>query len=76
MVRALPALFSQYQGALTMQLSFLGKTYTASFPALEAAETQETGTFLGKQYIKKQFHVSDLQHTPARMTYRGVRYIR
>jgi hypothetical protein len=59
-----------------MQLSFLGKTYTASFPMVEAFETQETGTFLGKQYNKKQFHLANSQLAPARMTYRGVRYIR
>jgi hypothetical protein len=59
-----------------MQLSFLGNTYDASFPIIEASETQETARFLGKQYAKKQFNVTQRQQSPATMIYRGVRYIR
>jgi len=41
-----------------MQLSFLGQSYNASLPTIEATETTETGTFLGKTYVRKQFNVS------------------
>lgn len=59
-----------------MQLSFLGKSYEASFPNVEATDTQETGTFLGKTYARKQFTAMQPPQSPARMTYRGIRYIR
>jgi hypothetical protein len=58
-----------------MQLSFLGKSYQASFPTVEAAETTETATFLGKRYIRKQFNVNQRQPSTAEMMYRGVRYL-
>jgi len=59
-----------------MQLSFLGNTYDASFPIVEASETLETVSFLGKQYAKKHFNVTQRQQPPSAMIYRGVRYIR
>jgi len=58
-----------------MQLSFLGKTYTASTPAVDAVETGETAAFMGKSYARKQFNVTHRQQ-PADLTYRGVRYSR
>ena len=58
-----------------MQLSFLGKSYTASTPAVEATMTGETATFLGKPYTRKQFHGTH-RHQPAELTYRGIRYAR
>lgn len=57
-----------------MQLSFLGKSYTASFPAIGAIETAETATFLGKRYTRKQFNHSQRQHPTEELTYRGARY--
>ena len=57
-----------------MQLSFLGQTYTATLPTVEATETTETATFLGKPYIRKQFNVSQRQQPATELTYRGVRY--
>jgi hypothetical protein len=57
-----------------MQLSFLGQSYNASLPTIEATETSETGTFLGKTYVRKQFNVSQRQQPTAELTYRGVRY--
>jgi hypothetical protein len=57
-----------------MQLSFLGQSYTASRPTIEATETTETGTFLGKTYVRKQFNVSQRQAPTADLMYRGVRY--
>jgi len=57
-----------------MQLSFLGQSYKASMPAIAAAETTETATFLGKRYVRKQFNVSQRQQQTVELTYRGVRY--
>ena len=59
-----------------MQLSFLGKSYEASLPAIEASATPETGTFLGRPYVKKQFHVALRQMPTEALTYRGQRYLR
>lgn len=57
-----------------MQLSFLGQSYQASMPSVEATETNETATFLGKRYIRKQFSVNQRQQSATELTYRGVRY--
>jgi hypothetical protein len=59
-----------------MQLSFLGQTYEASFPPVAATETPETGIFRGQSYPRKAFTVGAHSPSPARLTYRGVRYIR
>ena len=58
-----------------MQLSFLGKSYTASNPAVEASMTGETATFMGNSYACKQFNVTQRQQ-PAKFTYRGIHYTR
>ena len=57
-----------------MQLSFLGQSYKASMPTIEATESPETATFLGKPYARKQFNMSQRQQPMAELTYRGVRY--
>jgi hypothetical protein len=59
-----------------MQLSFLGKSYTASAPAIEATTTVETGKFLGKAYARKQFNVVQRQQPAEELTFMGRRYIR
>ncbi len=59
-----------------MQLSFLGQSYEASTPAIEATETSETLTFRGKSYAQKQYNIHQRQQIAAEMTYRGVRYSR
>ncbi len=59
-----------------MQLSFLGQSYEASMPTVEATETRETATFLGKRYARKQFTVSQRQQPASELTYRGARYRR
>jgi hypothetical protein len=59
-----------------MQLSFLGKAYTASSPAIEATETGETLTFMGRQSKVKQFHVTQRQQPAAELTFMGRRYSR
>ena len=56
-----------------MKLSFLGKSYTASTPPIDAVATGETATFMGRSYVRKQFSVAQ-RHQPAALTYRGVRY--
>ncbi|MEA5453020.1 DUF4278 domain-containing protein [Leptolyngbya sp. CCNP1308] len=58
-----------------MQLSFLGKSYSTSTPAIDATITGETATFMGCSYARKQFTVVKRQQ-PAELTYRGVRYAR
>ncbi|MEM9117739.1 MAG: DUF4278 domain-containing protein [Cyanobacteria bacterium P01_F01_bin.56] len=57
-----------------MQLTFLGKSYEASFPAVETATTPESATFLGKRYARKQFKVHQRRQPVDELTYRGVRY--
>ncbi|HEY9889623.1 MAG TPA: DUF4278 domain-containing protein [Candidatus Obscuribacterales bacterium] len=59
-----------------MQLSFLGQSYEASMPAVEATETSEKATFLGKSYIRKQFNVTQRHQPGTELTYRGVHYSR
>lgn len=58
-----------------MQLSFLGKSYSASTPAIDATVTGETATFMGRPYARKQFAVAQRQQ-PAELTYRGISYVR
>ncbi len=58
-----------------MKLSFLGKAYEASTPAIDAMPTGETATFLGHSYACKIFTVA--HHQPStELTYRGVHYTR
>ena len=59
-----------------MKLSFLGQSYEASTPAIEATDMNETATFLGKPYARKQYNVSQRQQPASEMTYRGVPYSR
>ncbi|MFH7245700.1 MAG: DUF4278 domain-containing protein [Spirulina sp.] len=58
-----------------MKLSFLGKSYEAATPAIDAIPTSETATFMGNSYARKQFTVTQHQQSAA-MTYRGVHYTR
>jgi hypothetical protein len=58
-----------------MQLSFLGKSYSASTPAIDATVTGETANFMGRPYARKAFTVTQRQQ-PAELTYRGVHYAR
>ena len=57
-----------------MKLSFLGQSYEASNPAIEATEMTETLTFRGQAYAQRQYSVDQRQPPSAEMTYRGVRY--
>lgn len=57
-----------------MKLSFLGKTYEAFTPAIEATELNETATFLGKSYVRKQYNLSQRQQPKSELVYRGIKY--
>jgi hypothetical protein len=57
-----------------MQLSFLGRTYTTSFPTVEVLETQETATFLGRPYQVKQCNVTQRQRPAESLIFMGRRY--
>lgn len=59
-----------------MQLSFLGNAYTAFSPVIEATETGETLTFMGRQSKLKQFNVAQRQQPGAELTFMGRRYSR
>ncbi|MBW4485043.1 MAG: hypothetical protein KME14_21105 [Tildeniella torsiva UHER 1998/13D] len=59
-----------------MRLSFLGKTYTASTPAIAATETQETVAFLGCSAKVKQFNVTQRQQPAVELSFMGRRYTR
>jgi len=57
-----------------MKLSFLGKSYTASTPDVDAMTTGETATFMGKSYARKQYNVAQRQQPKSELTYRGIHY--
>lgn len=59
-----------------MQLSFLGKPYTADFPAIAATETQDTVNFMGRSSKIKQYTVAQRQRPTEELTFRGCRYSR
>lgn len=59
-----------------MKLAFLGQSYKASTPAVEATEMTETATFLGKSYTRKQYTVQQRQRPTSEMTYLGPRQTR
>jgi hypothetical protein len=59
-----------------MQLSFLGKSYNAASPSIEATETEATVSFLGRSSKVKQFSVAQHQQPTEELTFMGRRYIR
>lgn len=59
-----------------MKLSFLGQSYEVSPSNVDAIETPETLTFLGKRYNRKQYNIAQRQDTPIELTFLGHRYIR
>ena len=59
-----------------MHLSFLGKSYEVHTPAIEVTATEETATFMGKPYVRKQYQVEQPQSAPAELTFMGQRYVR
>jgi hypothetical protein len=67
--------FKPFTGAFTMELIYRGQSYEASSPIVEATLTDETATFLGRPFARKQFTIAQRQQ-PAELTYRGVHYSR
>jgi hypothetical protein len=59
-----------------MQLSFLGKSYTAAAPSLETTESEQTLSFLGRKSVVKQHSVAQRQSTGEALTFMGRRYTR
>ena len=59
-----------------MQLSFLGKSYNSSSPAIKATETEATVSFLGRSSKVKQFNVTQHQQPTEELTFMGRRYSR
>ena len=59
-----------------MQLIYRGHAYNSVSPQVEAIETQNTVTFLGRRSKVKQFNVHQRQQPQAELTYRGIRYTR
>ncbi len=59
-----------------MKLSFLGQTYTASNPVIDATETQATVIFLGCSSKVKHFNVTQRQQPTAELKFMGRSYIR
>jgi hypothetical protein len=59
-----------------MKLSFLGQAYNASSPAIDALETGNTVTFLGKTAKAKAYHVPQRQSAGYELAFLGRRYTR
>jgi hypothetical protein len=59
-----------------MQLSFLGKSYTASTPAIETTESEQTLSFLGRKSVVKQHSVTQRHSVGEELTFMGRRYTR
>jgi hypothetical protein len=59
-----------------MQLSFLGKSYTASTPAIETTESEQTLSFLGRKSVVKQHSIAQRQSMGEELTFMGRRYTR
>ena len=59
-----------------MQLSFLGKSYEASRPAIDGTDTSETGKFLGNNYGKKSFNVAQSHQPSEELKFLGRTYTR
>lgn len=59
-----------------MKLSFLGKSYETSSPAIDTIETQETVTFLGRRSIVTHHHAARRSQPPEELTFLGRRYTR
>ena len=59
-----------------MQLSFLGKSYTASAPSVDTIELEQTVSFLGRKSTVKQHRLAQRQSTGEALTFMGRRYSR
>lgn len=59
-----------------MQLSFLGKAYETTPSTIDGVPTEETLTFLGKRYNRKQYNVPQRTEAPRELTFLGRHYTR
>jgi len=59
-----------------MKLSFLGKSYTASAPAIDVTETQQTLSFMGRKSTVKQHSIAQRKPIGQEFTFMGRRYTR
>lgn len=59
-----------------MKLSFLGKSYEASNTTVDGIETQETLTFLGCHYNRKDYLVANHSKEQLMLTFMGRQYVR
>ncbi len=59
-----------------MKLSFLGKSYDVTPNAIDGIETDETLTYMGKPYKRKQYNVPASSQEPMTLTYMGRKYVR
>lgn len=59
-----------------MSLSYRGIAYSPKQNAVIAAETEQTGVFLGSRYTMKRFSLTERQSSSAQLSYRGVSYTR
>ncbi len=59
-----------------MKLSFLGKSYETPVSSVDAIETQEKLTFLGKRYYRKEYTVATRAQAPTTLTFLGRQYTR
>ncbi|MBD0334287.1 MAG: DUF4278 domain-containing protein [Cyanobacteria bacterium Co-bin13] len=59
-----------------MNLSYRGVTYNPSAPSVETRLSEETSTFLGVRYSRKQPQVAERSQFPEELTFLGRRYTR
>jgi hypothetical protein len=63
------------QGALTMQLKFLGRTYEInSNQAIEGVDTDETIKFLGRSYAVRRYDGAQKRSSNEELKFLGRRY--
>jgi hypothetical protein len=67
--------YDSTQGALTMQLKFLGRTYEInSGSAVEGVDTEETVKFLGRRYAVRRYDGAPKQSPSEDLKFLGRRY--
>lgn len=59
-----------------MNLTYRGIAYDTSSRVIEATETGETVTFMGRQSKVRQVNVAQRQQPAAKLTFMGRHYIR
>ena len=59
-----------------MQLSFLGKSYTAAAPSIGTTETVQQVCFMGRCSLVKQHSIAQRKPMGEELTFMGRRYTR